>query len=133
MISRVDAGTAQGLVLAAAATAFGVIALALRLGEEATTGGPLDYTLVVVAGVALLAARRWPLPVLILTLGLHLRLTAVTGAGLAAFPAFAVALYIAARTGRRRERFLICVLVAACSAVIVSAPRQGTLLVRTHR
>ncbi len=75
---------------------------------------------VVIGGLALLARRRHPVPVMGVVIAAHIAVLATTESDLVMLPIVAVALYTVARHGNRREGVAIA-LCAALALAIVSA------------
>ncbi len=111
-----------------AAIVFGVVTLALGLGEGRGEATVLSYLLVVAAGLTLVARRRWPVAVLGLVALARILVAWESGGDSNLHIAVTVALYTVARGGDRRRHLGIAGAVAVVVAVALAALGQDAFL-----
>ena len=116
------------VAVAIVATGLTIAALAPIFGMDEPEGSAIRYLLAIVAGVALVMRRRYPLAVLALVSVLHVVAAWDTSSSdIALTPALVIALYTLARHGNRQRNLTISLGLGLVAATLTGALDGGTL------
>lgn len=119
---------ATDVAVAIVATGLTIAALSDTFGIDESDGSALRYLLAVVAGVALVMRRQYPLAVLALVSVLHVVVAWDTpSSDIALTPALAIALYTLARYGNRQRNLTISLVLGLVAAILTAALDGGTV------